>query len=435
MTEATILNPQLADVADSPRGSHSLSRVRTATSQRRAARIISAILALLTICGFAVRLAISWVSVGSNDAELWQWFATLTLCTGTGVYELVPAMNHPPIPVIWSVIALLCTMIPGVRFPFVFRLAPIMADVGSAILLYRIWRSRSGDTVWGWLGAAAMAWNLDAILIGAFHCNTDNIVAFFSLLSAYYISKRSPRAAGLALAAGINIKLAPVILIPAIASAAGSWRELLRFTGGLAVGTVPFLLMLAIIPQTFARNVLGYNPAAAEWGLLYLFSNAQVFPVPQGSASRLTAWYLANGKYFLLAAVTAVGLIGLIFPRRWNVFERGALAWALFIVLAPGFGVQYTVYPVTLMLASCLARGTGYGIVAGLFALLGYAAAWDGNLPINGMIRGHERPNNLLTPMGLVAWAAALGFVVTTLFRQRPVITSLGTPGEEVTGR
>jgi hypothetical protein len=384
------------------------------------------LLAALTLLGFAARLALSWVSLGSNDWVTWKWFAAIAAGTGPYAYEHDPTLNHPPIPVVWSSIALLLAGPTRLGFPFLFRLPAILADVGSCVLLNKIWRRRGGDARLGWLAAAAMAWNLDALLVGAYHCNTDNVCAYLTLLAAYLLADRkSPGLAGLALAAAVNVKIVPVLLIPALLAACEDWRGVGRFLLGLAAGVVPFLPLLLTVPAAFARNALFYTPAAGEWGLMFFPMYAQHLPAVAGRAGGAVEWLSRYGKFLMLGACAAVGAAGWIWRGRWSAYELGALAWALFLVLTPGFGFQYTVYVVPLMLAVDLRRGAAYGLAAGLYVLTVYAGTWDGSLPIQSLFTG--KPNPMPVPLGLVAWTMLVGFAGSVMLRterKRPMTKS-----------
>lgn len=403
------------------------------------------LLVALTFLGFAVRIGFSAISLGSNDWATWRWFAALAICTGPSAYALEPTLNHPPIPVLWSCSSLLLCAVTGINFPFVFRLPSIAADLGSCVLLRRIWAKRyhgfddaalgedratsetGGDQPvgrgeWvGWAASAAMAWNLDAVLVGAYHCNTDNVCAFLTLLSAYQLAhRRNALRGGLALAAAINIKLVPVLMVPALlvaaASACGGWRRGGgRFLLGLAAGLPPFLLMFALVPVAFARNALAYSPMPGEWGFMLLAMDAHATPLIAAKAAVVAAWYSAHGKHVVLAAAGLLSLAALVRPRRWDAYQLAAMTSALFLLLTPGFGLQYTVYAVPLMLAVDLRRGSAYGLVAGLYLLATYAGKWDGRLPLESMFMGGA-PNPLPPPIGFVAWALLAGFVWRTLW-------------------
>jgi hypothetical protein len=119
--------------------------------------------------------------------------------------------------------------------------------------------------------AAGYAWSLCAILVGGYHCNTDTIYAFFCLLSVYYLEERRAwLAGGLALAAAVNVKLTPVLLVPVLLLSARRWPDALRFVGGLAVGVVPFVPVLVLAGDKFYANAIRYGSNPDNWGVTYL---------------------------------------------------------------------------------------------------------------------------------------------------------------------
>jgi hypothetical protein len=380
-------------------------------------RLAVGMLVLLTVTGLFARIVLSWYSLGTYDYAGWWGFSSLVAHHGPfKAYALDRTLNHPPLPLLWSGLALGVAKLTKATFPFVFRLAPIAADAGSCILLRRI-AQRRGGPLWGWLAAAAFAWNLGALLDGAYHCNTDNICAFFTLLAAYQLAdRRNFFRGGLALAAAINVKIVPVLLIPAFLSLCRDRASAGKFIRGLAIGAVPFLVLLCATPTALIRNVMFYDPAPTEWGLMLFPMYSQYIPVIARQATIATQWFSHYGKYPLLAMSAGLGILSWRL-RRWNAYELGALAWCVFLVFTPGWGAQYTVFVAPLLMAANPGRGAVYGLVAGLYLLTAYAGPWDGTFPIHSCPPGPPRPNPLMVPLGLLAWGILLGYLGVTLRR------------------
>lgn len=377
-------------------------------------------LAVATVAGFAARIVLSWISLGSNDWATWWGFSSLVAHHGPfKAYWMRQDLNHPPLPLLWSGLALGISILTHMSFPFVFRLAAIAADVGSSVVLYKGWaRRRPGDAFWGWLAAAAFAWNLDAIMDGAYHCNTDNICAFLTLLSAYYLAdRRNFFAGGLALMGAINVKIVPVVLIPAMLSLCRTRPDAKQFLKGLAIGAVPFLVVLCVVPIAFTRNVFLYNSMAGEWGLMVFVMYSQYIPLTSAKAMTLTAWIHQYGKYPLLAIAAGLGWVGWRW-RRWDAYEMGALGWCVFLIFTPGWGLQYTVYVAPLLMAAHLGRGALYGLTAGLYLLTAYAGMWRGELPLKSIFgEGPPHPNPLPIIFAMLAWGTLVSFFALTLWR------------------
>lgn len=405
-----------------------------------------AVLAGVTVLGFIGRLVLSWYSLGSDDWLLWWGFSGLVGLHGPfNAYAIDSNLNHPPLPLIWSLLALGVAALAHVHFSFIFRLAPIAADAGTCLLLYRIWTSRGGDRRWGWLAAAAFAWNLDAIMDGAYDCNTDNICAFFTLLAAYqFADRRNFYLGGLALAGAINVKIVPVVLIPAFFSLCRDWTDAGRFIKGMAIGAIPFLIVLYVTPVAFIRNVLFYNSMVGEWGLMIFPQYGQYIPLINQPSATVLNWFHAYGKYPMLLIAAGLGVLAWRL-RRWDAYQLGALGWCVFLIFTPGWGLQYTVYVVPLMMAVSLGRGTLYGLVAGLYLLAAYAGgwhpgwqdmvprrdsvaaivgpmafnarAWHGTLPLQSVYDGAYHVNPLPVPLAFLAWGILVGFFCLTLWR------------------
>ncbi len=98
------------------------------------------------------------------------------------------------------------------QWDYVLKLPPIAADVASAALLYLILRRhREG------LGLSAAFLYLilpPVLLIGAIWGQVDSLLAFFILLTVYFIADNRPVPAGLALTAGFFVKPQIVAVVP-----------------------------------------------------------------------------------------------------------------------------------------------------------------------------------------------------------------------------
>ena len=144
------------------------------------------------------------------------------------------------------------------------------------------------------------AWSLDAILVSGYHCNTDPIYAFFCLLCAYLLqNKRCHFLAGLALAAAINVKLTPVLLILPLLLWHRSWRSASKFVLGLAVGALPFVPVLVLAGKPFYANAIAYKSNPDNWGITCLLMQADKEPARGTSSWRrshpLASFYSTMG--------------------------------------------------------------------------------------------------------------------------------------------
>lgn len=377
----------------------------------------------LAVLGIALRLVMSWYAIGSNDAVAWEMIAHDMENNGwLNVYQPDASkrsytLNHPFIPAVMAWLALKASQASGLSFYSVFRGYGIAADIATCLLLWKIARRRGGVPA-GATAAAVYAWSLNAMLVSGYHGNTDAILAFLVLLAATLVAEKSRVGlAGLALALAINIKLIPTVLIVPFLALCPTHAAARRMLAGLAIGALPFLIPLFVVPEGFYLSVIGYNSRLDLWGLGLLYEWGQ----PYMSAD-MQAWfvsYIAHCRYFILGVSCLLALVVWGY-RLWNAYEVAVMGLAIFLLLTPVFGVQYMVVILPVLYAANLRVGLVYGLSSGIFMAISYAAFWTGTLPVYSHFYGEiGRLPMQGAWFGLVAWVLLLGYVVALLARLR----------------
>ena len=142
------------------------------------------------------------------------------------------------------------------------------------------------------------AWALTPILVSSYHGNTDSVAAAAWLLSVYLATEHEADfAAGLALAAAINVKLIPLLGIPAAFAGYRLWKRATRFFDGLALGLLPFLPVAVLVGSAFYRNAIAYGSSVDLWGLpgmAVLLSRSPGLPGQWGARSGPSAFRWAS---------------------------------------------------------------------------------------------------------------------------------------------
>lgn len=373
--------------------------------------------------GIIARLIIWLCSDGSNDADYFRFMARET--ARIGQVELYKAKygiaNHPPFSGYYAAaVAKLVGL--GAMFPIVLKVPMLLADGMVFVLLWKIWRERRDDepphawppvrsTGLARIAVAAYACNVVAILVGAYHCNTDIIYAAFALLAIYLIERRNAHfLGGLALAAAMNVKVIPLILVAPLLLQYRSIKPAMKFCAGLAVGMAPFYPFFFIIPHSFWRNVFAYKPVPALWGFQFLLLELKFHNIALPYVLTTIDRYSQEGRWMVMGIMLLIGLIAR--RREWSRFELACAVMSAFLVTAPGFGVQYCVLIVPMLCAVSPIRAIGFGTIAGVF--IGWVYLWYRvpGFPVGSRFTGGIP--ELPAVVGILAWLTLIAY----LFRQ-----------------
>jgi hypothetical protein len=278
---------------------------------------------------------------------------------------------------------------------------------GEVIVVAVLWRWASPRA------AAAYACVPAAVLVSAYHGNTDTLMAAFVLCAAVAYDRQRYFLAGLLFACALDVKLVPLLLLPLLVIAAPSLRSLGRLLAGCALGLLPFVPPALAAAPAMYRNMVDYNSSPDSWGLLS-FLNLAVEQAPiAGLSHAVRDWYIDDGRYVIALAVLALALLS---RRRWHLPMTGqvAVGAALFLILAPGFGVQYVAFVTPVLCFVDLGAGIRWGVAAGVFVASVYTTfvvSWN---PVRSVFWS---PFPAPTPvLGVIAWAVLLHFVLSYLF-------------------
>ncbi len=380
----------------------------------------------LVILAMMARVGIAYISWGSQDATQFQEFGKKVAQHGImHLYRVDVMYNHPP------ALGYFCAFVYrlthgrldqpdiksarhlGLTFPFVFKGINLLADIIVCWLLWKIARPQFGQFV-----AAAtvvlFAWSPDSLLMTGFHGNDDPVYAMLCLLAIYLIEDRGRDFwGGVALAAAINVKLIPVLLVPPLLMSYRDWRRTQRFIVGLSLGIIPFIPVVLLDGPAFYRDVLTYGSAITNWGINQFLKEAAREPRFSAIAGILIERYYTTGRLIIIAAVILLSLRARRDPRL-NRYTLAACTLCLFMILTPGFGLQYTIIPLPLLYATGRRlAATLYGILSGILLFFTYWQLWFGSWPIDADSDiGPVAPGPLFA---LLAWATLVVFVFTEL--------------------
>jgi hypothetical protein len=374
----------------------------------------------LGVLGLLSRLLIAWISIGNDDAHGWHYHSAIVREHGVRfAYENSAALwkfNHPPLMGYWAAFAKWISEPDFQTFTMWMKAPGLLAELMSAALIYRIWAKH--DRSKGAWAFAAYGLSLPLIFVSGYHCNTDAIYAGLTLLAMYWMQEtRRPFWAGLALAAALNVKILPIFLVPPLLAQCRSPRELLRVGVGLALGILPYLPFLVISFRAVYANMVAYNSQQTEWGLMAFVLQTAKTPAFAEYAYEFRDVFVPYARYLILLVVLVFSVIAAI-RRRPNGYELGALAWALFLVFTPGYGVQYSVCVLPLLFAADRGRAVLYSLSAGVMLFFMYTARLKYEIPLYAEVENNPFPPAAVL-FGVLAWCTLVAFVLATVRKMR----------------
>ncbi|MBB3064770.1 glycosyltransferase family 39 protein [Limibacillus halophilus] len=316
---------------------------------------------------FSVLLKISLIfqTLGTNDVLYWAQFSDFTRNNSiVSIYSDIWYFNHPPLMavVIWFLGAVSGESL--WLFSALLRMMSVIADFGSLWLVWALGSLLLGP-IRGVLTAALFALSPVMLLVSGVHGNTDPIFMFLVFLAVYVVVfKRAYFLAGLALGLALNIKIVPLIVLPAFIFCLPSWRARFRFVLGtlwpLAVG---YLLPVYLAGPDLIRNIFVYKGTSGFWGIGWFFP----------------AWREALLP-ILLIAIVSLSWLSSFRPGQPSRSESGStlvkavnLTFLIFMVLSPASAAQYLTWLAIPMALSGPVIQVGYSLVAGLYLLSFYA--------------------------------------------------------------
>jgi SAM-dependent methyltransferase len=375
--------------------------------------------------GTSLKLWLDMTTVGTNDIAYWYQFTQYLMKYGTvTIYRDIPYYNHPPL--VSSALLLLGHITAGAPtlFPFLFRLPAIFADIGSAVLLWKL-ASRAYGRRAALAGVSLFALSPVLIMVSGFHGNTDPIFIFWVLLGAYFlVCRESCLAAALCVGLSLNVKIVPLITIPAFFFWIDTWPRRAGFL--LVVGLVAlsgFGYHLLISFSDLWKNIFSYGGIIGIWGLGRLWRQfGEIFPPSFHPwfplVSRLVMAVLITLCAFFKGkeSLSRTGDTGMKNDHSRAPYLLEAIGWTflLFLVFAPGFGVQYLSW----LVGPGIFLGTGglfvFTVLASIFLFRVYTF-WSGGFPwffansdARGQWTGMDRTLDMILWLFLTGWASFL---------------------------
>ena len=318
----------------------------------------------LFLIGSLARLVLSLQPQSSPDAATWRLFAESILHHGLyetyTTYSSTPLFNHPPLAGLAAAGLLVVANTFSLPFSIALRLAASCADIATSLLLVLIGERLSLNRTNGWWLCACYSIGLCQIVISGVHGNTDPFYTFFLVACVGLIDLyRRPFWAGIAFACALNVKLIPLMFLPALVVVVRGGVGRAKFITGLLLGGLPLVVAIFAFGHAFTANVFGYSPAPGFlWGpqfLSVLTDNSVQAALDLAALSRFAVGIIA-----LIVALLAMRRKGM------SALDVATLVSCLFTVLSPVFALQYLLLPTSFVVLLSRRLGLLYSSCAGL---------------------------------------------------------------------
>lgn len=335
-------------------------------------------LGISILIAFAVKLGISLSTIGTDDSARWYGFLNhISKFGAVNLYHQTDMFNHPPFMAHMLRIMGALSSITGLPFYFWLRLPAILADIASVMLVYQLLKSQLGPR-FSTSTLVLMALAPPSVMISGFHGNTDSLMLSFVLLTIYLIDqKHNVWLAGIAFGMSMNIKVVPIIFLPAILLYLPNNNKRIPFLVSACVtfivGGLPYIVQDPLIIGT---RVFGYGSYYGRWGLSRLL---QIFSGSFDILQPLNMAFAKYGKWVMIAVIACESVWMNRFIRKPPLFLQCGLVTVTFLAITPGFGPQYLAWLVPWV---CINIGMeiNFFSVSGLFLFLIYTS-WSKGFP------------------------------------------------------
>jgi uncharacterized membrane protein len=306
---------------------------------------------LLAIGALIAKIYCAATTIGSSDVMFFHQFAQTIHAKGLiAMYQSTQFFNHTPLVGWFSEGAYVLSGSaehPGLDrdslqlFAFYLRLPAIFADFFAVIAL--LWlQEKTGRP--SWWALAIFAASPVAFMVSGYHGNVDPLMALGVLLAGIACAVDRPALCGVCLGLACNIKIIPLILVPAFFFLWWQRRQAVRFTIPAVLTTlVGWSYPLLTIPGVFLKDVLGYGSIWGVWGITYFLRLTDAANLRDIAFTETTP--AQNHIMTALKAIIVVSALVIAWRRRKatsvEIFRTLTLIWAVFFVFAPGFGAQY----------------------------------------------------------------------------------------------
>ena len=308
---------------------------------QRATRLLWAMVA----AGLLARLVLAFAFYGQPyDQDSFAMVRESLAQSPLDVYGNVGEFRwpYPPAYFLWIAAADGIADLTGLAFHGLINLPAMAADVGIAWIVQAHLGRRGADETKRLAAAGLVLVGPAFIAISGYHGQIDSVAILPAVAAVALWDARGPRralAAGALIGLGIAVKTIPGLMLLALLPSARSKREAVTLVG--AAAAVPLVLLVAYLvndPDVVTR-ALEYPPRGTAGGI-GLISTVSSNPVVEALLDHATLW---NATW--LAAVALV-----LWRARPAPTRAAVIVWLAAYAFATGFYLNYFVWGLSFIL-------------------------------------------------------------------------------------
>lgn len=299
------------------------------------------------LIGAALRIYCVVFTNGTGDMDDWEDHAQQVRDRGLiGYYHANSFANHPPFISKVGALILQISTVTHIPFRILFRAPFALLDAGNAFLLF----SLLPENRWRFLAAACYWLSPAAILISAYHGNTDTAVAFFLLLTVWLAVKQQTLSSGAAFGASLWVKLPGILALPALLILFRRWRlRALFLLAAVVTALSTYLPALVYDYKVVYTNVFGYRGLILQtatgvplWGpSVLLFSTLAPIQAWPEKYLRPALFLLERSWYIAIAAILLLSWLRRNRASPREVCATIGMAYAVLFGFSDYWAFQY----------------------------------------------------------------------------------------------
>ena len=346
------------------------------------------------------------------DIESFRIAGSLIL-QGKDVYASPLAIDrHPylPLQLYWMAAAVWIADNLNLSYVAVYRLLPIFADLGVALLLFQILRVK--DQPAAFHGALWYALSPIPVFISAYHGQFDALPIFLIILALYYLG-RSSWLSGTWMGLAILAKSWPVLALPSLIQGVRKLRDkgsliLFAFLIPL-IGVIAYSILFKAEVWNVLTRALAYNRGVGVYGYTYFFRLLWVLDL----VNKQVFEFVIN--YGRLLTLAILGLVWIVRGRKEAPAAGILTVLITFFAVTHAFAIQYLGWLIPFGILNSEYRWLKwYSLAAfGYMALVYFTLILDNS--ITRLLPWPEADLFIIIPASIPVWLLSLAWMFTRL--------------------